>query len=84
MDKSRKSDTVFNNHQLVDSVRGQVSGNWQALYSNETDANSNYIALVLTVLLGAGTLQIHLLQLFSQEQGSLTFKGGAMLLLGSQ
>ena len=42
--KARKSDTVFNNHQLVDSVRGQVNGNWQALYSNEKDPDSNFIA----------------------------------------
>ena len=50
--KSRKSDTVFNNHQLVDSVR---PGEWQlaSVVHNETDADSNYIAPGLECV-GAG------------------------------
>ena len=39
--KDRDND---NHHQLVDSVRGQVSGNWQAQQSDERVADGNYAA----------------------------------------
>ena len=42
--KSRVTDANQPQHQLVDSVRGQVSGNWQALTSPTAGSEINYVA----------------------------------------